>query len=521
MGVRFLIAPVLVLLFSPFVEATTFLDIDDESITEQADVIVRGTIQNVRPKRIDNQVVTFSKLRVQEVWKGSHLVTNKSHIIIRENGGIADGLSQIVFGAPVFKSDQEVILYLQTTTGGYFQTLHMQMGALEVNGSKATRMMGPNAKVVRAKKSVGILSAVSTKGKSVGYLKQLATRSVGRVSQTNFSAASELPANTDLMSLEDKGFNLMNPPSRWFQIDEGKPIILKYDPRGDKTLGLEGTKRALDEARRAWSTVYNSGLKINHGGALKEDERGFICGPTGISFNDPRKQINDPVNCGGGALAVGGFCATAESKGIVGGEEFRNITSAAVVFNNGWNRCWFWNETNVAEIATHEIGHAIGFAHSAEGADKNPTEKEVDATMYWAAHFDGRGGSLKALDKEGARFVYPLSRVKICNQKPKFTFKLKKRKGTAGSARRYQVTVQSRECKKTSYKMIYTLPEGWSVEQGPKTLKLSPQQKKSFTVKVRSHKKTTPGTYKVKIKAKGKSANTKSGSGVAKYIIKK
>jgi len=132
---------------------------------------------------------------------------------------------------------------------------------------------------------------------------------------------------------------------------------------------------------------------------------GFQCTPGAltVSFDDPRGEIDDPTSCSG-VLAVGGFCA---SGSVRAGTPYQTITSGSVVFNNGWGGCNFWSKTdfrNFKEVVTHELGHAIGLAHSSDGTSGGTFTS--DATMYWMAHFDGRGAGLRDYDQGAIAYLY-------------------------------------------------------------------------------------------------------------------
>ncbi|MFM8393476.1 MAG: putative Ig domain-containing protein, partial [Acidobacteriota bacterium] len=64
---------------------------------------------------------------------------------------------------------------------------------------------------------------------------------------------------------------------------------------------------------------------------------------------------------------------------------------------NPFANCFFNDSCNVREIATHELGHALGLGHS----------RDTDASLFAYAHFDGRCGAVRPDDEAGIRFLYP------------------------------------------------------------------------------------------------------------------
>ena len=88
------------------------------------------------------------------------------------------------------------------------------------------------------------------------------------------------------------------------------------------------------------------------------------------------------------------------------GLPFYEISEGDVMINNGFAACPFWNATNLAELLTHAVGHTLGMGHSSEDPNE-PDPSLHDATMYYAAHFDGRGATLKGDDIAGICALYP------------------------------------------------------------------------------------------------------------------
>jgi hypothetical protein len=210
-------------------------------------------------------------------------------------------------------------------------------------------------------------------------------------------AAAPAPSALESTTAGDahvEGYKLFN-NVRWFLPDAGQPLRYFVDQNGDAKIGVAASHNALNAAFAVWTNVPTSSLVIESAGTAAATASGFCDGTSKIVFNDPFGEVTDPSGCGG-ILAIGGYCAGGATK-THNGIAFREVVEGDIIFNNGWSGCSFWNATNLAEVATHEIGHTIGLAHSSDSG----------ATMYSFAHFDGRGAGLTPDDRAGVSFLYP------------------------------------------------------------------------------------------------------------------
>ena len=187
-------------------------------------------------------------------------------------------------------------------------------------------------------------------------------------------------------------FALLGLPSRWFEPDAGQPVRILINGRGEPLAPGSGFAQVRD-AMAAWSGVAGSSFRYEDAGTTTAG--GFRNdGVSAVAFRDPLGDIDPPVNCTG-TLAYGGYFRSDETR-VVNGRSFYRIIEGDVVFADGWDGCGFYERyANLAEVATHELGHVLGLDH--------PTD--TDATMYAYAHFDGRGASIHASDLAGLRSV--------------------------------------------------------------------------------------------------------------------
>ena len=376
-------------------EATTWMVPEPEALAKGADAVVLATVESVTSvaasdgSRIDTEVELF----VHESYRGA---LAGDRIVLREVGGHVDGEQQWMFGSPEYAVGETAVVYVKRDDLGRLHTHQMIFGKLPAEIASNGRVWLSRQRQGGAVERLSLENFAAQLPGGREAPQRWRARG-GRAATARLeSAGAPLLGRTEAV----REFRLMSPESRWFD----SPVQVFGDLGADRKLGASVSRRAEQAMVAAWDEQPGSSLDLSYAG--NKQGPGFVCNPgyVTVSWNDPQEQVADPTNCGGGAIAVGGFCSTGSRHG---GTAYQKITSGAIVVNDGWDSCWFWNEQNLEEVMTHELGHAVGFAHSWEGSMGSPNDSFItDATMYWMAHFDGRRGSLKAYDKGALAWLY-------------------------------------------------------------------------------------------------------------------
>jgi len=390
-------------LTAPCARAATLVPMSIEDLARGSVAAIVGTIDDLTSVRAaDGGLYTLVTVSVEQTLMG-HVPAPT--IVLKENGGTIDGVSEIVVGAPSFAVGEEVLLFLTARPDGSLRTTQLALGkfdlVLDLAGMpRATQRITPDTTVL-------LPPGVTAPGESMplsDVLDAITRAGSGGGGTTATPLLAQPPEATDgsLARAFVPYFVLQD--SRFFEPDEGKALSFFVDNAGDALLGRATSRAAVDAGFAAWTNVATATITLQDGG-LTSDTNLPCPGANKIVFNDPAGRIDPPVNCHG-TLALGFYCRTTAEAKVLGGRSFDRILNGYVIFANGWNGCDVWTATNLAEIATHEVGHAIGMAHSSEDPNE-ATFTLKDATMYFLAHFDGRGASVHSDDIGGISALYP------------------------------------------------------------------------------------------------------------------
>lgn len=384
--------------------ATMIVPMDPDDLAASSEVVVLGTVDHIRQAELaSGRIVTVITIDLEEVWKGNP----PSPLEIVEPGGIVGDRGEIVYGTPSYELGEPVLVFAARTALGW-RTNHMLQGKFRVRDNQD----GTRSALRQVEPGVAVLASPARPWRSEIPLTELRDATEATVgTNTGASHAAGDPPRVidfiadDIVDEVTSEFTTLHMNPRFFGADTGQPLRFVIDSRGDDILGLEVSRRAVDDAFAAWNAISGTSLELVDGGLTDDISTDPVQGVHKILFNDPGDEIFDPFNCTG-TLGVGGSqFTTAEIKSF-GGTTYRMILSAKVTFADNWDGCSQWKECNFSEVAAHEGGHSFGLGHSSENRNEgNPALR--DALMFFLAHFDGRCAAPRADDEAGIRSLYP------------------------------------------------------------------------------------------------------------------
>jgi hypothetical protein len=266
--------------------------------------------------------------------------------------------------------------------------------------------LDPNAGVLMAQSHAAKASGPATdRSELKAYLKMVRARLqanrdlAARFEAEHYSRIPMLAEPPEYREALDGGgirpqFTLIAPsiPTRWFEPDGGEPVTFMVNLDGAP---VPGVMDDISAAMAAWSAAPGCNLRVTSGGTTSEClNRG---GGNVIVFNNCDGRFAPVPGCSS-IIALGGLSWDTSQSRVVNGMTFYRAVLGFISFNP-YSYCSFESSCNIREIATHELGHALGLGHS----------QHLDATMFGGAHFDGRCASIRQDDINGITFLYPVT----------------------------------------------------------------------------------------------------------------
>ena len=359
---------------------------------------------------------THTTFRVMEAVTGP--LSTGDHIKVRVPGGDLADSGWLVPGAPRFDPGQVYLLFLHRKNTGQWLPQAMAYGLLRrVAGRDGSILLAPvpeAADVEPFPRPDGILpEKVETYREAtlVAHLRAVASGSAEWSARRVLAAGDQVPIEVQAQSVPSscRYITAPNPPSptppppfpRWPYNTSSSPgqVNIYYSPSGGDASVSGGGIAQLQGAVNGWMGIPNISLDLAYAG-LKSGYTMSCTDTSCMSGSDPIPCYGDFANAGvvvfndpcgevpaGTELGFGGpwWGSTHTFDGFT----WDSIVSQFVVVSAKAASGLGGNLTSYQEMLTHELGHGLGYGHSADSSSVmyylccNPIDStDVSCTQY-------------------------------------------------------------------------------------------------------------------------------------------
>jgi hypothetical protein len=375
--------------------ASTIIYRTDAELIALSERVVHARVLRQRTERPNEggTIYTVTTLAVLEDLTGR----DGDIVEVWELGGVYNGEFLYVGGAVQYVPGSEVLVALERGPRG-LRSVAMGFSKFDVvpagpgrgrlvrNMAETMVVGGPAVPVQRTMSEFRVLAEMVT-GRRSRVAPQLALEGEGVEVSQGFTTLSNL---------------------RWVEADSGVAVGWYRNTAAPAPVAPEDDTPDVLVALEAWTDPSSASIILSYEGTTNQTSpkgpwSGLSSSGVGvINYEDPNGEIS------GSTLAIGGGSGFEGCGGEFNGETWNCFTRGYVIFQNAADlSASFKQSLNFRRVLQHEIGHAIGLGHSAEG-----TANIMHASCCASA--TPVPPALGPDDLAGLEFIYPVTPPSTC-----------------------------------------------------------------------------------------------------------
>ena len=333
--------------------------ISDDALARSSAAAVQGRVVEVTAAwdaEVDS-IYTYVTLEVQHAWG---LDGSPARVVVKQLGGLVGDTAFVVGGQARFDLGEEVLVFLDVRP----RDRTLSVAGLEQGKWLLTGASDPAAAFARDVRGTDPMVVVARDFRAAADLAALAALAGTRVRATGAVLTPAVPAATPAGGDGQAGanFTLLNPstPARWQQADTATPVYVDTQTGGHPQFAGGGLTQ-LARSAAAWTGAGSLNLQMGVARGPRCFANSESDARISITYGDPCGEIADSSN----TLAIGGAYFTSAGQRVVNGVNYWSMLKGMLITDNVPSK-YSWMTTGCYEdMITHELGHAIGFGHSA------------------------------------------------------------------------------------------------------------------------------------------------------------
>ncbi|MFN7979472.1 MAG: matrixin family metalloprotease [Vicinamibacterales bacterium] len=332
--------------------------VSDDALARSAAAAVQGRVvaTSAHWDTDADTIYTFVTIDVAASWG---LDGQPARVVVKQLGGLVGGTAFVVGGQALFTVGEDVLVFLDVRPrDNTLSVSGLEQGKWVLNGAPDVA-----TSAVREMRAADPATVVARDYRSTTALQALAALAGSRVRATGAVLEPVMPAPAAGGGHDAPLYTLLaTQPARWHEADTATPVFVDTQAGGHPQFAGGGLTQLANAAAK-WSAA--GSLRLANG--VSRSARCFSNsendGRLSVTYGDPCGEIADASS----TLAIGGAYFSSVTR-TINGVSYWKITKGMVVTDNPTTKWASFTTGCYEDVLVHEMGHAIGFGHSADRA---------------------------------------------------------------------------------------------------------------------------------------------------------